>query len=90
MAENLWTIVNILVDRPHAQLRKLLRKCVKLSYKTEDTLHYVCNCIGLSQGNVNAFYRMNGDSLLHHDNAPAHTSLVVREFLTNKNMTTVP
>jgi len=32
----------------------------------------------------------NGDWLLHHDNAPAHTSLVVREFLTNNNMTTVP
>ena len=31
MAGNLWKIVNILVDRPHAQLRKWLRKCVKLS-----------------------------------------------------------
>ena len=28
----------------------------------------------------------NGDWLLHHDNAPAHTSLVVREFLTKKIM----
>jgi len=32
----------------------------------------------------------NVDWLLHHDNAPAHTSLVVREFLTKNNMTTVP
>jgi outer membrane lipoprotein-sorting protein len=32
----------------------------------------------------------NGDWFLDHDNAPAHTSLVVREFLTKKNMTTVP
>jgi hypothetical protein len=32
----------------------------------------------------------NGDWLLHHDNAPAHTSLVVREFLTKNNMTAVP
>jgi transposase len=32
----------------------------------------------------------NGDWLLHHDNAPAHTSLVVREFLTKNNITTVP
>ena len=33
----------------------------------------------------------NGDWLLHHDNAPAHTSLIVRKFLTKKNdMTTVP
>jgi len=31
----------------------------------------------------------NGDWLLHHDNAPAHTSLV-REFLTKNNMTSVP
>jgi len=30
----------------------------------------------------------NGDWLLHHDNA--HTSLVVTEFLTKNNMTTVP
>jgi transposase len=32
----------------------------------------------------------NGDWLLHHDNAPAHTSLIVREFLTKNNMTAVP
>jgi len=32
----------------------------------------------------------NADWLLHHDSAPAHTSLVVREFLTKNNMTTVP
>ena len=32
----------------------------------------------------------NGDWLLHHDNAPAHTSLLVREFLTKNNMSTVP
>jgi len=31
----------------------------------------------------------NRDWLLHHDGAPAHT-LLVREFLTNNNMTTVP
>ena len=31
-----------------------------------------------------------GDWLLHHDNAPAHNSLVVREFLTKNNVTTVP
>ena len=32
----------------------------------------------------------NGNWLLHHDNVPAHTSLVVREFLTKNNVTTVP
>jgi len=32
----------------------------------------------------------NGDWLLHHDDAPAHTLHVVREFLTENNMTTVP
>jgi transposase len=31
----------------------------------------------------------NRNWLLHHDNAPAHTSLIVREFLT-KNVPTVP
>jgi len=32
----------------------------------------------------------NGDWLLHHDNAPTHTSLVVRKFLTKNKVTTVP
>jgi len=32
----------------------------------------------------------NGNWLLHHDNAPAHTSLVVREFLTKNNVTLFP
>jgi len=32
----------------------------------------------------------NRDWFLHHDNAPAHTSLVVREFLTKNNMTKFP
>ena len=27
---------------------------------------------------------------LHHDKAPAHTSLVVRQFLTSKNITVIP
>ena len=27
---------------------------------------------------------------LHHDNAPAHTSLVFRQFLTSKNITVIP
>jgi len=27
---------------------------------------------------------------LHHDNAPAQTSLVVRKFLTSKNITVIP
>jgi hypothetical protein len=32
----------------------------------------------------------NGNWLLHPDNAPAHTSFVVREFLIKNNVTTVP
>jgi len=32
----------------------------------------------------------NGNWLLHHNNAPAHTSLIVREFLIKNNITTVP
>ena len=31
----------------------------------------------------------NGDWLLHHDDAPSHTLLVVREFLTKNNVPTV-
>jgi transposase len=32
----------------------------------------------------------NGNWLLHHDIAPAYTSLVVWEFLTKNNVSTVP
>jgi len=32
----------------------------------------------------------NRNWLLHHDNAPAHTSLIVGKFLTKNNVTTVP
>jgi transposase len=31
-----------------------------------------------------------GNSVLHHDNAPAHTVLSVREFLAKKNIPTLP
>jgi hypothetical protein len=32
----------------------------------------------------------NKNWFLHHDNAPAHTSLVVRQFLVSKNTTVIP
>jgi hypothetical protein len=32
----------------------------------------------------------NNNWFLHHDNAPAHTSLVVQQFLTSKNITVSP
>ena len=32
----------------------------------------------------------NNSWLLHHDNAPAHTSLLVREFLAKNNTVTMP
>jgi len=32
----------------------------------------------------------NNNWFLHHDNTPAQTSLVVREFLTSKNITVIP
>ena len=32
----------------------------------------------------------NNSCLLHHDNAPAHTSLLVREFLAKNNTVTMP
>ena len=33
--------------------------------------------------------RKNNNWFLHHDNAPAHTSLIVRQFLTFKNITVI-
>ena len=32
----------------------------------------------------------NNTWLLHHDNAPAHTALLIRRFLTDNNMTVIP
>jgi hypothetical protein len=32
----------------------------------------------------------NNNWFLHHDSAPAHTSLVVRQFLTSKTITVIP
>ena len=32
----------------------------------------------------------NNNWFLHHNNAPAHTSLIVRQFLTSKNITVIP
>jgi hypothetical protein len=32
----------------------------------------------------------NNNWFLHHDNVPAHTSLLVRQFLTSKNITVIP
>jgi hypothetical protein len=35
-------------------------------------------------------WKNNNNWFLHHDNAPAHTSLVVRKFLTYKNILVIP
>jgi hypothetical protein len=32
----------------------------------------------------------NNNGFVHHDNTPSHTSLVVRQFLTSKNLTMIP
>jgi hypothetical protein len=55
MAGNLWTIVNILVDRPHAQLRMIATVREVILQDRRQTLHNVFNRVELSQGNVNAF-----------------------------------
>ena len=54
---------------------------------------FYCEVLRRLRGNVrHKRHEMwkNGDWLVHHDDAPAHTSLVVTEFLTKNNMTTVP
>jgi len=99
MAGNLWKIVNSLVDRPHAHSGN---DCESTwSYPRRQTIHDVYNRGGLSYGSCQRILRenvrrkqpemwKNGDRLLHHDNLPAYTSLVVKDFLTKNNMTTVP
>jgi len=55
--------------------------------------NFYCKVFGQLRENVGCKWPetwKNRDWLLHHDNAPAHTSLVVRELLTKNNMTTVP
>jgi hypothetical protein len=34
--------------------------------------------------------KLENNWFLHHDNMPAHTSLIVRQFLTSKNITVTP
>jgi hypothetical protein len=54
---------------------------------------FYCEFFRRLRGNVKrkrAEMWKKGDWLVHHENAPAHTSLVVREFLTKNNPTTVP
>jgi len=34
--------------------------------------------------------RSSGDWFLHHDNAPAHTTLRVQQFLAKNNITVIP
>jgi transposase len=48
------------------------------------------NCrISLLKAYLESYVARN-NWFLHHDNAPAHTSLVVRHFLTSKNITVIP
>ena len=60
--------------------------------KTETHLRVQLQDILLLKGTKHqlSVYDKMPNWLLHHDNAPAHTSLVVREFLTKNNVATVP
>ena len=61
------------------------------------TIDKVSMLVGISHGSCHKILtedlkmrRLDNTWLLHHDNAPAHTALLTRRFLTNNNMTVVP
>ena len=52
---------------------------------------YKFNAVCVKQSEKNArICGKNNSSLLHHDNAPAHASLLVHEFLAKNNTVTMP
>ena len=54
------------------------------------TIDEVSMLVGISHGSCHKILTEDNTWLLHHDNAPAHTALLTRRFLTNNNMTVVP
>jgi len=57
MARNLWKIVNILVDRPHAQLQKLTKVREVILEDRLSTMFVIA--LDCHTGHVNAFLQMN-------------------------------
>jgi hypothetical protein len=54
---------------------------------------YLCKVLWRLHENVQRFCLklwQQKNWLLHHDNAPSHTSIFTREFLTRNNMTVIP
>lgn len=51
---------------------------------------YKFNAVCVKQSERNLDLWRNNSWLLHHDNAPAHTSLLVREFLAQNNTVMMP
>lgn len=54
------------------------------------TIREVAEDVGISIGSFGPDLWRNDSWLLHHDNAPAHTSLLVREFLAKNNTVMMP
>ncbi|KAG5312063.1 GVQW3 protein, partial [Pseudoatta argentina] len=86
--------------------RICIKFCVKNKIKCADAfrmLTVACGEATLDRSNIYRWYKMfsegredvndeerNKNWLLHHDNAPAHTSLLVREFLAKNNTLMMP
>jgi hypothetical protein len=49
------------------------------------TIHELADTTGISYGRKRPEFWRNHNWLLHHNNAPAHTSLKTTEFVTNNN-----
>jgi hypothetical protein len=54
------------------------------------TIREFADTAAISYGRKRPEFWGNHNWLLHHDNAPAHTSLKTTEFVTNNNMVIIP
>lgn len=67
--------------------------CVKLGKTFTETFHMLQTAFEdecLSRSKCHEEMWANGEWMLHHDNAPVHFSLLIRDFFTKNAMTVVP
>ena len=74
--------------------RYAIKFCVKLGKTATETLGMIRDAYGdaaISRSTVFEWHKLFREGReLHHDNAPCHTALLVREFLAKHRVTTLP
>jgi transposase len=87
-------MANVQGDQAPAKQPKMFKKFEIVSLNTRVNSDFYCEVLRCLRENVQKKKTLelwhNHNWLLHHDNAPAHTSLKTTEFVTNNNMVIVP